>query len=154
MEPHVSLITLGVSNLERAVTFYRDGLGLPMREGDSEVAFFQLRGVWLALFSRDALAEDAGVSSAGQGFAGFTLAHNVRTSEEVDTLLGQAVAAGGCWSKLEALPRGAGTRVISPTLMDISGKSPSIPKSLKSLGVPKVVVGCLHVQFRMRALRL
>lgn len=95
MEPHVSLITLGVSNLERAVTFYRDGLGLPMREGDSGVAFFQLRGLWLALFPREALAEDAGVSSAGQGFAGIALAHNVPPNEEVDALLGQAVAAGG-----------------------------------------------------------
>lgn len=95
MEPHVSLITLGVSSLERAVAFYRDGLGLPMREGDSGVAFFQLRGLWLALFPHEALAEDAGVSSAGQGFAGITLAHNVRTDKEVDALLEQAVAAGG-----------------------------------------------------------
>jgi catechol 2,3-dioxygenase-like lactoylglutathione lyase family enzyme len=91
----VSLVTLGVSNLERAVAFYRDGLGLPMREGDSGVAFFRLRGLWLALFPREALAEDAGVSSEGRGFAGFSLAHNVRTNEEVDALLGQAVGAGG-----------------------------------------------------------
>ncbi len=95
MDPHVSLITLGVRDLERAVAFYRDGLGLPLREGDSGVAFFPLRGVWLALFSREALAEDAGVASAEQGFAGITLAHNVRTSEEVDALLKQAVSAGG-----------------------------------------------------------
>ena len=95
MEPHISLITLGVSSLERAIAFYRDGLGLPMREGDSGVAFFQLRGLWLALFPREALAEDAGVSSAGQGFTGIALAHNVRTDKEVDALLEQAVAAGG-----------------------------------------------------------
>jgi catechol 2,3-dioxygenase-like lactoylglutathione lyase family enzyme len=95
MEPHISLITLGVSNLERAITFYRDGLGLPMREGDSGVAFFQLRGLWLALFPREALAEDAGVLSEGRGFAGFSLAHNVRTNEEVDALLEQAITAGG-----------------------------------------------------------
>ncbi|MDQ3397589.1 MAG: VOC family protein [Deinococcota bacterium] len=95
MEPHISLITLGVSNLERAVTFYRDGLGLPMREGDSGVAFFRLRDLWLALFPREALAEDAGVSSVGRGFTGITLAHNVRTDKEVDALLEQAVAAGG-----------------------------------------------------------
>jgi catechol 2,3-dioxygenase-like lactoylglutathione lyase family enzyme len=95
MEPHISLITLGVSNLERAVAFYRDGLGLPMREGDSGVAFFRLRGLWLALFPHEALAEDAGVSSAGHGLVGFSLAHNVRTDEEVDALLEQAVAAGG-----------------------------------------------------------
>ena len=95
MEPHVSLIALGVSNLERALAFYRDEQGLPMREGDTGVAFFQLRGLWLALFPREALAEDAGVSSAGQGFTGIALAHNVSTNEEVDALLGQAVAAGG-----------------------------------------------------------
>jgi catechol 2,3-dioxygenase-like lactoylglutathione lyase family enzyme len=84
-----------VSNLDRAIAFYRDGLSLPMREGDSGVAFFQLRGLWLALFPREALAEDAGVSSAGHGFSGFSLAHNVRTNGEVDALLEQAVAAGG-----------------------------------------------------------
>jgi catechol 2,3-dioxygenase-like lactoylglutathione lyase family enzyme len=102
MEPHVSLITLGVSSLERAVAFYRDGLGLPMREGDSGVAFFQLRGLWLALFPLEALAEDAGVSSAGQGFTGITLAHNVRTDKEVDALLEQAVGAGGLLVKADS----------------------------------------------------
>lgn len=52
----MSLVTLGVNNLERAAAFYRDGLGLPSHEGDSGVAFSCLRGFWLALFSRDALA--------------------------------------------------------------------------------------------------
>ncbi len=92
---NIGQIAINTRDLERAVAFYRDALGLPMREGDTGVAFFQLRGIWLALFPREALAEDAGVSSAGQGFTGITLAHNVRTDKEVDALLAHAIAAGG-----------------------------------------------------------
>ena len=95
MEPRISIITLGVSNLERSVNFYRQGLGLPQREMEAEgVAFFETRGTWLGLFPREDLARDAGVSAAGSGFAGFSLAHNVRTREEVDQVLAEAVAAG------------------------------------------------------------
>ena len=96
MEPRISLITLGVKDLGRSVRFYREGLGLPLREGGdvSVVAFFETRGTWLALFPREALAADAGVVVAGGGFAGFTLAHNVRTREEVDETLNEAEAAG------------------------------------------------------------
>ena len=94
MEPRISLITLGVADLERAARFYRDGLGLPQRDGPEGVAFFELRGTWLSLYPREALAEDATVASAGSGFRGFTLAHNVRSPEEVDRLLEEAVAAG------------------------------------------------------------
>jgi uncharacterized protein len=94
VEPRISLITLGVSDLQRSIRFYRDGLGLPMRDSPPEVAFFETRGTWLALFGRDALAEDAGVDPAGGGFRGFTLAHNVRTREEVDRLLCLAADAG------------------------------------------------------------
>lgn len=93
MEPRITLITLGVRDLERAIAFYRDGLGLPQRPGEG--VFFETRGTWLALFPRDELAQDAGVSAAGSGFAGFALAHNVRTREQVDAQLAQAVAAGG-----------------------------------------------------------
>ena len=96
MEPRISLITLGVSDLPRSVAFYRDGLKLPLRDGNGDViAFFETRGTWLALFPRDALAADAGVAPGGSGFRGFTLAHNVRTRDEVDTLLQEAAAAGG-----------------------------------------------------------
>lgn len=95
MEPRISLVTLGVEDLERSIRFYRDGLGLPQRDGPSGIAFFETRGTWLSLYPRAALAEDAQVAPAGEGFRGFTLAHNVRTKEEVEPLIDRAVAAGG-----------------------------------------------------------
>ncbi len=94
MEPRISLITLGVSDLERSIRFYRDGLGQPMRDWGPGIAFFETKGTWLALFPRDLLAEDAKRVSEGSGFQGFTLAHNVRTREEVETALAEAAAAG------------------------------------------------------------
>ena len=93
MEPRITLITLGVDDLERSIRFYRDGLGLPQRPGDG--AFFTTHGTWLALFPRADLAADATVAAEGSGFRGFALAHNVRTRAEVETVLAQAVAAGG-----------------------------------------------------------
>lgn len=94
MEPHITLITLGVSDLARSRAFYRDGLGLPLRAGPDEIAFFELRGTWLSLYPREKLAEDAQVPAAGSGFQGFTLAHNVASPEAVDATLAQAVEAG------------------------------------------------------------
>ncbi|MBK8335298.1 MAG: VOC family protein [Sterolibacteriaceae bacterium] len=95
MEPRLSLVTLGVADLGRSIAFYRDGLGLPLRpESAGDVAFFGLAGVWLALYPRAALAEDALSTPEGSGFRGFTLAHNVRSEAEVDALLVQACAAG------------------------------------------------------------
>src|SRR5690554_1880003 len=95
MKPRISMITLGVADLERSVRFYQQGLGLPRMESPPEVAFFTLNGTWLALFGREALAEDAGIAVAGSGFSGFALAHNVAGEAEVDALLEEAVAAGG-----------------------------------------------------------
>ena len=79
MEPRVSLITLGVSDLERSVRFYRDGLGLPKRDGPEGIAFFETRGTWLSLYPREALAEDATVSAEGSGFRGFTRYRTLNT---------------------------------------------------------------------------
>ena len=95
MEPRISIITLGVTDLPRSVEFYRDGLGLPLVDENTEsIAFFQNKGTWLALYPREALAADVGVDTEGSGFSGVTLAHNVRSREEVDALLTTAVAAG------------------------------------------------------------
>jgi uncharacterized glyoxalase superfamily protein PhnB len=96
VEPRVSLITLGVRNLARVVAFYQGGLGWP-RSGASvegEVAFFRTGGTVLALWRREALAEDANVDSEGSGFSGFALAHNVAEKEGVDSVLKEAVSAG------------------------------------------------------------
>lgn len=94
MQPRISMITLGVRDLAAAVNFYEVGLGFPRLESPPEVAFFALNGTWLGLYGRDALADDATVSSAGGGFAGFALAHNVPSGEDVDAVIAQAAAAG------------------------------------------------------------
>lgn len=95
MEPRISLISLGVADLQRSIAFYRDGLKLPQRdEGSGNIAFFETSGTWLSLYPRDALAEDTGIASQGTGSRDFTLAHNVRSREAVDRILEEAVAAG------------------------------------------------------------
>jgi catechol 2,3-dioxygenase-like lactoylglutathione lyase family enzyme len=95
MEPRISIITLGVEDLRRATEFYRSGLGLPLRkESDQNISFFDMGHVWLALFPRASLAEDAQVPADGNGFRSFTLAHNLRSPEEVDQVFDQAVKAG------------------------------------------------------------
>ena len=93
------MVTLGVSDMARSVTFYQEGLGLPRRESSPEVAFFELNGTWLGLFGHDALAEDANTSPESNGFRGVTLAHNVGSPEAVDETLTQALAAGANLSK-------------------------------------------------------
>jgi len=98
VEPRVSLLTLGVSDLERAVAFYRDGLGWPKFDaGGDEVAFFRTGGVVIALFPRASFAADAGVDVEdveGGGFSRFSLAHNVAEERQVDSVLAEAAEAG------------------------------------------------------------
>jgi uncharacterized protein len=94
MEQRVSLVTLGVSDLERARRFYE---ALGWRSGaapEDDVVFFQAGGMIVALWDRARLAEDSVVSDEG-GWGGITLAHNVRSPAEVDTVLAEAEAAGG-----------------------------------------------------------
>ena len=95
MEPRISMITLGVADLDRAVDFYRNGLGLPLQDRRyGDIAFFELAGAWLALYPWDYLAADAGVPADGTGFSGTTLVHNVGSREAVDAVLSEAEAAG------------------------------------------------------------
>lgn len=99
MKPRVSMITLGVTDLQRSIAFYEAGLGLPRMDSPPEVAFFTLNGTWLGLYGRDDLAKDAGVDGASSGFAGFSLAHNVSSEHEVDQIMAQAAAAGALTTK-------------------------------------------------------
>ncbi len=88
MEPRVSFITLGVADLTRSTRFYCEVLGLTPRPSSmAQVSFFDMGDLCLALYSRSQLAADAGLSGEGAGFAGFSLAHNVASVEEVDALL-------------------------------------------------------------------
>ncbi len=93
MNPRISMITLGVSDLKASIRFYREGLGFPKMESPPEVAFFSLNGSWLGLYGREALAEDATVLPEGSGFYGFTLSHNVASESEVDQTIDEAVSA-------------------------------------------------------------
>ena len=93
MEQRLSLITLGVRDLGRARAFY-EALGWTTRAGDDDdVVFFQAGGMVVALWDRARLAEDSGMADGG-GWGGVTLAHNVRSPEEVDRVIAEAEAAG------------------------------------------------------------
>lgn len=101
MKPTLAVITLAVRDLERALAFYRDGLGLPT-EGivgtefeDGAVVFFKMNtGLTLALYPREALAKDAGVPVIQPSPAELSLGHMVRDKEAVDEVMSQAHAAG------------------------------------------------------------
>jgi catechol 2,3-dioxygenase-like lactoylglutathione lyase family enzyme len=101
MKPRISYVTLGVEDLERAVRFYRDGLGLPTKgilgadDPERGVAFFELSGgVVLALWPRTSLAKDTGLPPGPANPGGFTLAHNVASTVEVDAVMKEAERAG------------------------------------------------------------
>jgi len=95
MEQRMSVVTLGVTDLERAQAFYEQGLGWTLGAAEGSIRFFQLNGLVLALYPRDALAEDAQVAGDDAGFAGVTLAYCTRSEEEVDEILHRAESAGG-----------------------------------------------------------
>ncbi len=99
MEQRISLITLGVTDLNRSRNFYEQ-LGwkrsMPETEG---VMFFQAGGMILSLYPTVDLAKDANVSPDSNGFPRFSLAYNARTRDEVDTVLNAAVAAGAILRK-------------------------------------------------------
>jgi catechol 2,3-dioxygenase-like lactoylglutathione lyase family enzyme len=97
MEPRISIVTLGVSDLARSYRFYKDGLGLAtIGKPEDGIVFFKTLGAVLALFPYSELAGDVGPAWAGprSKFPGITLAHNVRERHEVDEVLAVAAAAG------------------------------------------------------------
>jgi catechol 2,3-dioxygenase-like lactoylglutathione lyase family enzyme len=101
VKPRVTVLTLGVNDLERSLAFYRDGLGLPT-EGIvgqefeyGAVAFFNLEnGLMLALWPRTSIARDAGLAPQPPSATEFTIGHNVNSRDEVDAVLEQARRAG------------------------------------------------------------
>jgi uncharacterized protein len=101
MKPRITLLTLGVDDLEKSLVFYRDGLGLPT-EGivgtefeHGAVAFYDLQnGVKLALWPRKNIAHDAKISLQPRSATELTIGHNVESKEEVDAVMEQARRAG------------------------------------------------------------
>ncbi|MEK7436191.1 MAG: VOC family protein [Pseudomonadota bacterium] len=101
MKPRITLVTLGVDDLERALRFYRDGLGLKT-EGiigqefeHGAVAFFELQaGLRLAVWPRKSLARDSGLPPAAASATEFSLGHNVASKAEVDAVMAQAGNGG------------------------------------------------------------
>ena len=101
MKPRVTVITLGVDDLERSLTFYRDGLGLPTRGIVGKefeygaVAFFDLQpGLKLAIWPRNAIARDANISKTAHSPTELTIGHNVGSKEEVNAVMEQVRRAG------------------------------------------------------------
>lgn len=101
MKPRVTVITVGVDDLEKSLRFYRDGLGLPTqgiigKEFEyGAVAFFDLQaGLKLALWPRKSISRDSGIPSGLPSQTEFTLGHNVSSKEEVDAVMEQAGKAG------------------------------------------------------------
>jgi catechol 2,3-dioxygenase-like lactoylglutathione lyase family enzyme len=101
MKPRISVLTLGVSDLERSLSFYRDGLGLPTkgivgREFEhGAVAFFDLSaGLKLAIWAQADLAHDAGLPQTPASSTAFSMGHNVAVRDEVDDVMNQARRAG------------------------------------------------------------
>jgi uncharacterized glyoxalase superfamily protein PhnB len=101
MKARITLLTIGVDDLERSLNFYMNGLGLPSqgivgREFEhGAVAFFDLQaGLKLAIFSRENLAHDAGVRKMPPSATEFSIGHNVRSEQEVDAVMKQAETAG------------------------------------------------------------
>ncbi len=95
MEQRLTIVGLGVKDLQVSSQFYEEKFGWKkMKSSNEGITFFQLNGILLSLYPNDKLAEDATVSPEGQGFKGFTLAFNTRTKEEVDTLIAELEAKG------------------------------------------------------------
>ena len=114
VHPRFDVLTLGVASLERSLAFYHDGLGWPtdgvvgtefhddLTGADGAIAFLPLEnGIQIALYERDNLAKDAQIPLGPPGSPQFSLIHQVASREEVDRIIGEAVAAGG---RLTAAP--------------------------------------------------
>ena len=115
MKARITLITLGVDDLQRSVDFYRDGLGLPTKgivgtEFEyGAVAFFDLQpGLKLAVWPRASLAQDAGIARSGPSPTNLSIGHNLASKAEVDAVMEQA--------------RKAGATIVKPARGDVLGR--------------------------------
>ncbi len=95
MEQRLTIVGLGVNDLEVATKFYEEKFGWEkMGASNDSISFFQLNGILLSLYPSEKLAEDATVSAEGSGFKKFTLAYNTRSKQEVDDLISELETKG------------------------------------------------------------
>jgi uncharacterized protein len=95
MKAHITIITLGVSDLKKSKDFYERIFGWkPAAHSNDDICFYELNGIQLALFPAHSLAHDAGVDAHGSGFKKFTVAHNVGSEKEVDDLIAELESKG------------------------------------------------------------
>jgi hypothetical protein len=88
MEQRITIITLGVKDLDTSIDFYENKFGWVRSEmSNKDVVFFQLNGIYLSLYSKTELAKDATIDVTGNGFKGFTLSYNTASEKEVDDLI-------------------------------------------------------------------
>jgi len=106
MKPRITVMTIGVDDLERSLRFYRDGLGLPTKGifgkefEHGAVAFLDLQaGLKLAIWPRKSLSHDSGIPLSNPSPTEFTLGHNVSSKAEVDAVMEQAKNAGAVIAK-------------------------------------------------------
>ena len=88
MQQNLHIITLGVSDLKKTLEFYESGLSWKKSKASKDkIAFFEMGGIVISFFSKEALAKDANLSNNGSGFSGITIAYNTKTEDEVDKVL-------------------------------------------------------------------
>lgn len=128
MEQRITLITLGVRDHKKSRDFYLNVFGwTPMEASNDNITFFQLNDIKLALFSEDALAEDAAIKHDGSGFRRFSLAYNVESEKKVDEVYAELVHKGATPLKKPEKVFWGGYSSYVADRMEFSGRSPTIP---------------------------
>ena len=127
----ISIICLGVRDMAQSIRFYRDGLGFATdeKEDSPKVVFFNITGTKFELYPLELLAEDINEKNpphVAAGFAGITLAYNVKSEAEVHAVMDLAEKAGATIAKEPQRVFGVGIVDISPIRTDIIGKLPII----------------------------
>lgn len=88
MEQRITIITLGVKDLDTSIDFYENKFGWERSEmSNKDIAFYKLNGFYLSLYSKNELAKDATIEATGNGFKGFTFSYNTASEKEVDDLI-------------------------------------------------------------------